>query len=896
MATRRPSLAEAAISPSRRVSHFSTAASSRRSSFAESAQRQRSIRTASVVSELGTDLAAVAQAHKRQFLMAEHIFRTCEAAGYFPDADWGNIVAVRTSVGTAGTSSYASYPLAHEVDGADILLEGLACINAEAAVIVSSHVCRSIVSMVGLDEERVTLNQDCAIQIIDHLEDLKSVKRHQYAAFVRSNSALVLWSDDVASLVPHARQLSDQMLDYIWREHDDIEDVKEEVSPPAAVESGDEEQSVGKKRPIGLLSPLHVGLAVGINVFVSLLTLDTLIVEYMTDGSWPRLFIALAIPLQFFVSQFFCVIVVAIVLQLIGPVKQMAQNNKYYSGERPPRMPGPLPHFTILMPVYKEGLESVLQPTIRSLQDAIKTYELQGGSVSILVCDDGMQLLNERDFATRKAFYEANAIAYVARPGHGKHYKRAGRFKKSSNLNVALELSIRIETLLKEKRPERTPDNPWTYEEDQALYQICLEQALAETQRVIPREEGDDEKDEKPKTLGVWASGDIRIGELILIIDSDTRVPVDCFLDAASEMHWSPECAIIQHVSDVMLVGAGYFENFIAFFTRLVNTSIAWVTSNGDVGCFVGHNAFIRWSALQEIAQLQPSGRWQIWSESHVSEDFDCALRMLVAGYDVRFATYSKGGFEEGVSLTCDDELNRWQKYAYGVSELLIHPLKKWPTKGIFTPMAKDFFLHSNLPLHYKFSSLAYLSSYYGISVAFPLSVAGYLLYGMLAPSLDSAYLPSWKVNVALFVVFGCASALAFALLRYRSGQCGLHTAVWEQAKWTPCNTLFFMGLSFHVLLALLAHPVGYDMQWSATVKEATDSTVFDELPAIFKRYRVVFTACGLCIVMMLLFAFLPFMEWAIIDWVSIVPLALVVGGHFLFPFFLNPTIMSFRF
>jgi hypothetical protein len=25
-----------------------------------------------------------------------------------------------------------------------------------------------------------------------------------------------------------------------------------------------------------------------------------------------------------------------------------------------------------------------------------------------------------------------------------------------------------------------------------------------------------------------------------------------------------------------------------------------------------------------------------------------------------------KGGFKEGVSLTVDDELNRWQKYAYG--------------------------------------------------------------------------------------------------------------------------------------------------------------------------------------------------------------------------------------
>ena len=138
---------------------------------------------------------------------------------------------------------------------------------------------------------------------------------------------------------------------------------------------------------------------------------------------------------------------------------------------------------------------------------------------------------------------------------------------------------------------------------------------------------------------------------------------------------------------------------------------------------------------------MQPDGRWAIWSESHVSEDFDCALRMLVAGYDVRWASYSNGGFKEGVSLTAVDEINRWQKYAFGVSELLFHPLKSWLVRGPFTPMAKCectaqscasfptdllrsravFFLESNLPIHYKFSALAYMLSYYGISVAFPL-------------------------------------------------------------------------------------------------------------------------------------------------------------------------------
>ena len=56
----------------------------------------------------------------------------------------------------------------------------------------------------------------------------------------------------------------------------------------------------------------------------------------------------------------------------------------------------------------------------------------------------------------------------------------------------------------------------------------------------------------------------------------------------------------------------------------------------------------------------------KIWSEVNVSEDFDMALRLQLKGYIIRWATYSEGGFKEGVSLTCDDELNRWQKYSYG--------------------------------------------------------------------------------------------------------------------------------------------------------------------------------------------------------------------------------------
>jgi hypothetical protein len=50
------------------------------------------------------------------------------------------------------------------------------------------------------------------------------------------------------------------------------------------------------------------------------------------------------------------------------------------------------------------------------------------------------------------------------------------------------------------------------------------------------------------------------MGDYILIVESDTRVPQDCLLDAASEMEQSPQVAIMQFTAGVMRVTNGYFE------------------------------------------------------------------------------------------------------------------------------------------------------------------------------------------------------------------------------------------------------------------------------------------------------------------------------------------------
>lgn len=75
------------------------------------------------------------------------------------------------------------------------------------------------------------------------------------------------------------------------------------------------------------------------------------------------------------------------------------------------------------------------------------------------------------------------------------------------------------------------------------------------------------------------------------------------------------------------------------------------------------NSAVLILAAIQSVSQEDEDGFTAYWSESHVSEDFDIALRLQVAGDTVRLASYHNDEFKEGVSLTIYDELTRWEKY-----------------------------------------------------------------------------------------------------------------------------------------------------------------------------------------------------------------------------------------
>ncbi|EOO01079.1 putative glycosyl transferase family 2 protein [Phaeoacremonium minimum UCRPA7] len=570
----------------------------------------------------------------------------------------------------------------------------------------------------------------------------------------------------------------------------------------------------------------------------------------------------------------------------------MKTNSKFFSANAVKRLNiknGPLPHVTVQCPVYKEGLEAVIVPTVNSLEAAIRNYESHGGTANIFMNDDGMQLLSPAEAVERRAYYTAHNIGWVARPKHNpdgeglQKFIRRGKFKKASNMNYALEISMKVE----DKLVNIDRGVIWTQHEEEEAYQRCLTEVL------------DDE-------LGrAWAEGNIRVGDYILIVDSDTRIPEECMIDAVSELEESPQVAILQFSSGVMNVTTSYFEKGITFFTNLIYTAIRYAVANGDVSPFVGHNAFLRWSALQETSfetvdnplyENDPNSTTpyeKFWSESHVSEDFDISLRLQTRGYHIRLGAYCGDEFKEGVSLTVYDELARWEKYAYGCNELLFYPVKLWWKKGIFTPLFKRF-LFSNMPLGSKVSILAYIGTYYAIGYAWLGTLLNYFLIGWLNGHLDHYYMNSWRVWVALIVVFSGAGNLSLAVVRYRGEGLGFFHQLWICSRWIPLLFVFLGGISMHVCQAILSHMFSIDMSWGATAKEVSDTSFFIEMPMIARRFKFVFVFCIAMIALIIcgVYAF-PFL-WRIDTLIAIFPLACVVFSHFFLPVLLNPALMKF--
>ncbi|MCJ1357386.1 MAG: hypothetical protein MMC33_007382 [Icmadophila ericetorum] len=755
------------------------------------------------------------------------------------------------------------------------LYDAVTKLNVRVAMTVTTHVIRVFLQQEE-QQHSIHLDNGLALQVIPTIAHLPYCQKHHSAAFIQDTASLVVWDDNPSAVLSRAAKIERQLIALI-SSHIDKDALKRQTvivtETEKAIELGEEGQVVEKPRRVALIHAVLSGLTLILLMAAIGAGWRQVAVETGIDQKWIRLAFVAVVPFQMWLGLFFMQSVVICIAQLVGPVGQSVANSKFYSGAAPARHGWPLPHVTVQCPVFKEGLNAVITPTVRSIKAAIATYEMQGGTANIFINDDGLQLISAREAELRRDYYEENNIGWVARPRDSPEFVRPGRFKKASNLNYALAVSNRIE----EKLATIKRLSNWNEEDESEAYAMSLK-------AVIDEDEG-----------RTWAEGNVRIGDYILLIDSDTRVPADCFMAAVQEMEQSPEVAIIQFPSGVLNVTNTFFENGISFFTSLVYTVISYIVACGDIPPFVGHNALLRWSAIQEVALASESDPKvdKYWSENTVSEDFEMALRLQTAGYQMRLAAYKGTEFKEGVSLTVYDELARWKKYAYGCSELLFHPLRHWFTRGPFTPLFRKF-MSSSIPLPSKLGIMAYIGTYYAIGSAWLLITANYFLVGWYTDVLDHYYINSFEIIFSIIIVFSGVSNISLAVLRYRTMEKGLISSLFENFKWVILLFIFFGGISMHVSEALLSHLFSINVHWGSTAKELEDTTFFIEVAKLIRRFKVMFGYCIVMIAAMIYLARFAPIFWRIDSLIAILPLSSLIFTHIMLPIALNPSLMLF--
>ncbi|KAK9356403.1 glycosyl transferase family group 2-domain-containing protein [Lipomyces doorenjongii] len=820
----------------------------------------------------------------RYDIMCRYLFQEVDYRNWLDtveDPDDTPCVALRIAHNDMSMIEYRCFPPeAQLADMSRSYVANVAALNVEVALKISYPVICLLLNKLSADAHDIELSLNTRIQVLDTLDELPRARKYQYAAFIRSDQCLVIWAESIRDIVSFGAVIERKMVDTIWAT--DISPKRGNrqflhLGSEADLESG--EELLKQNRPLKVMQALSVAVAIVIMMTFYGVLFRTVAMEIKADGNYLRILAILYLPPFTLFCAFFCVVVSGIVFQLLGPVSQLKTNSVSYSAIPPKRISpndGPLPHITIQCPVYKESLDGVIDPTMQSLLVAVTTYELQGGTANIFVNDDGLQLISEEEAAARRRYYDDHLIGYVARPPHGQDgFIRKGRFKKASNMNYCLNVSNKVEQLL-EAAHSRPDAEKWTERDEIEAY----EEVLATVARDDPT---------------CWLAGDIRVGDIILLVDSDTRVPEDCLLDAASEFHHSPEVAILQHTGGVMMVVNNYWEDLIAWFTRLIYFAIQYATASGDAAAFVGHNAFLRWSALQEVA-YEEDGMTKYWSESHVSEDFEISLKLRCKGYVIRLAAYHGEGFKEGVSLSVYDEITRWQKYAYGCSELMFKPASKWYNGTIFTPLFRQFVFAKEISFFAKFTVVAYIGTYYAIAASLLLTVVNYFVIGWFGDSVDHFYISSFNNFVSCAVVFSVASPVANALVKYRIKVDSFWNSLWNNCCWTILMAVFIGGLSWHLTLALLSHLLGINMQWGATAKQLEASNFFKEFPKIVKGFKYMYMAIIIGLTAMVVIAFAVPWNWRIAGSYLTLPLGYVFAAHLLSPVVLNPQLMTFSF
>jgi hypothetical protein len=378
-------------------------------------------------------------------------------------------------------------------------------------------------------------------------------------------------------------------------------------------------------------------------------------------------------------------------------------------------------------------------------------------------------------------FYENYNIGFIARPHPSKH-KRNGRFKKAGNLNFSMN-----------------------YYNNQQF-----------------------------KDLGAIYWGDLLFGEYILLIDSDTRLPDfptnenGCIKRVIKDLVYDGQDKILyaQCFIGPYLSTNSVSEKCIYNFTSQIYNGILVNTSLNSIVPLVGHNVFLNFKLLENIAIVDPTTKYKYyWSEDKISEDFDCMLRGSIHGYIGRYIT-SAGIFYEGIPFNYITEYFKLSKFACGAAELTFNPIAMWPKHFIFSSDIIKFIRCKEIEWYNKLNILSYIFNFIAIAQSHFALFYNLLFFDRLMLIYPTVLLPinlMWESMFCWFVVNTILNIFFSIKMKFN-----VINTLKQQFREIFFTTFLYGSLSVKFSIMYFVHLFNLKIEFGATQKDENKITLKD--------------------------------------------------------------------
>jgi len=183
------------------------------------------------------------------------------------------------------------------------------------------------------------------LQVLPDMSYIPGCQKHQSAAYLSDRAQLIVWDDDPTAILARASKIEVDLLNLIWKDDDEslwnekklvASPIVSEVSSVLDSEPSDGDVDVEATTPQGpkhvLVQPFIVGVTMALMLYFSLLSWTYIIQAVNLDGQYLECAYILMLPFTIWTSLFFWQALAGQICQLFGPVKQVHQNSRFYSG------------------------------------------------------------------------------------------------------------------------------------------------------------------------------------------------------------------------------------------------------------------------------------------------------------------------------------------------------------------------------------------------------------------------------------------------------------------------------------------------------------------------------------------------------------------------------------